>query len=114
MATMEMIAGSRAGAQYELDAQTLIGRHSACDLFLAEGAVSRWHCRIIRDTEGYYVEDLGSLNGTFVNGDRIRGRRQLDDGDEIQLYGVRMRFRAADSAVGRGAGSYAMSDSSAA
>lgn len=113
MATLLMIAGPQAGAEYDLDAQTLIGRHSGCDLVLSAGAISRWHCRIVRDSEGYFVEDLGSLNGTFVNGERIRGRRQLDDGDGIQVHDVEMCLRTADSAAGRRAGNYALSDSSA-
>jgi len=96
MACLEVLSGPEAGASYQLDTQTLIGRHSACDLVLPAAAISRWHCRIVRDAEGYYVEDLGSLNGTFVNGEPARARRQLEDGDEILLYTVRLGFHARD------------------
>jgi pSer/pThr/pTyr-binding forkhead associated (FHA) protein len=113
MACLEILSGPEAGATTELETQMLIGRHSACDLVLPLGAVSRWHCRIVRDAEGYFVEDLGSLNGTFVNGEPARARRQLQDGDEILLYTVRLVFhvRALESRPEAG---HLVSDSSAA
>jgi serine phosphatase RsbU (regulator of sigma subunit) len=54
--------------------------------------VSREHARIVRMGEGYGIEDLGSVNGTFVNGQRVQGRLRLADQDRIQLYDVGLRF----------------------
>jgi len=113
MAYLETLSGPEAGATVELETQMLIGRHSACDLVLPLGAVSRWHCRIVRDAEGYFVEDLGSLNGTFVNGVPARARHQLQDGDEILLHTVRLAFHAR-ALEPRQEARYLVSDSSAA
>lgn len=84
----------------ESDAVT-IGRGSDCDIVLPERQVSRHHARIERDDGGYVLWDLGSKNGTFVNGEEVRDRpRPLWDGDEIQIaLCVKMGFVAADATL---------------
>jgi pSer/pThr/pTyr-binding forkhead associated (FHA) protein len=64
----------------------LIGRGPDCDLRLAEQSVSRHHC-ILRQSPGgeVIVHDLGSSNGTFVNGERVRSQALLRSGDELRL-----------------------------
>lgn len=59
---------------------------------LDNGAVSRHHAQILETHGAYYVEDLRSRNGTYVNGNRLEGRRELVDGDEIRLCDVSMEF----------------------
>lgn len=63
--------GPRAGLTYVLGAgETLVGRDADSDIFLGDVTVSRHHARFIVDEHGLRVEDLGSTNGTYVNGDR--------------------------------------------
>jgi pSer/pThr/pTyr-binding forkhead associated (FHA) protein len=63
---------------------TLIGRREDCDLRIAVGDVSRKHCRLIVSAGQVEVEDLGSSNGTFVNGTKI-SRAPVTAGDTIQI-----------------------------
>ena len=64
---------------------TVIGRREDCDLRIPVSEVSRKHCRILKDDEGLRVEDLGSSNGTFHNGQRVSGSIDLQPGDSIQV-----------------------------
>lgn len=64
-----------------------IGRSSKCGLTIADTSLSRKHARIFRDGNGWFVEDLGSHNGTFVKGERISGPVPLKSGDIIALGG---------------------------
>jgi predicted component of type VI protein secretion system len=63
---------------------TVIGRREDCDLRIPLGEVSRKHCRIIKDGDAVRLEDLGSSNGTFHNGERVR-EATLAAGDTIQI-----------------------------
>jgi ABC transport system ATP-binding/permease protein len=63
----------------------IVGRAAEVDLILSHPEVSRRHCRILREGESWFVEDLGSQRGTAVNGSRISGRTVLRQGDQIQL-----------------------------
>jgi ABC-type multidrug transport system ATPase subunit len=63
----------------------IVGRAAEVDLILSHPEVSRRHCRILRDGENWFVEDLGSQRGTVVNGNRISGRTPLKPGDQIQV-----------------------------
>ncbi len=65
--------------------ETTIGRWQDNDIVVDDRWVSRNHARIRRDGERYVVEDLGSKNGTFVNGQRIAGPTELADGDVVQV-----------------------------
>lgn len=73
--------------------RTVIGRHPNCHVVLDNGAVSRHHAQILETHGAYYVEDLRSRNGTYVNGTKIEGRRELLDGDEIRLCDVILEFQ---------------------
>jgi pSer/pThr/pTyr-binding forkhead associated (FHA) protein len=82
--------------------RTTIGKGSGNDIVLDDAAVSRLHASLEQFAEGWCVNDLGSSNGTFVNGDRIWGARRLRHGDEIRIGRSRLLFRSsADAAATR-------------
>jgi hypothetical protein len=84
--------GGREGETIVLDADVLtIGRSPHSDLFLDDVTVSRHHARVLRDEGGFWVEDLNSLNGTYVNRKRIEQQR-LFDGDELQIGKFKLVF----------------------
>ena len=75
--------GPQSGMSYVLaDGLTTIGRHPESDIFLDDVTVSRHHCRLVVHDDKLAVEDSGSTNGTYVNGDRI-DRSLLVPGDEL-------------------------------
>lgn len=75
--------GPRAGLSFVLDHDVItVGRHPDSDIFLDDVTVSRHHCRLLVDGERVMVEDSGSTNGTYVNGERM-DRAELQAGDEI-------------------------------
>lgn len=73
------------------DAETSIGRHPSCTITIGTPSVSRRHARIYGQGGGYYVEDLQSSNGTYINGQRIE-KGSLADGDELRCGDFIMRF----------------------
>lgn len=70
----------------------VLGRADVCDVVLPGQLISRRHARIRREGHCYTLEDLGSHNGTSVNGQRLNGPRALHDGDCIEIGGVRRLF----------------------
>ncbi len=85
-AILVTLQGPNEGRQFSCAAETItIGRQPDCAVCLESPAVSRHHARIIRDGGQYFVEDLGSSNGTFLNGERIQERYPLTDNDTIQI-----------------------------
>ncbi len=93
--------GQLAGKRWPLNKSELtIGRGEDCDIVLPDRQVSRHHFRVLRDDDGYNVEDLGSKNGTYINGAPVRGSMQLQDGDEIQVaLSVRLLFVGAEATL---------------
>jgi hypothetical protein len=84
--------GAVAGSSYRLEAPvTTAGRHPDSDIFLDDITVSRRHAVIERDGEGFKVRDAGSLNGTYVNRERVDEAR-LRNGDELQVGRFRLSF----------------------
>jgi DNA-binding winged helix-turn-helix (wHTH) protein len=78
--------GGEAGTVWTLERQTLtIGRNADCDVVLDDRQVSRYHARILWHKDHYEVEDLGSKNGTHLNGRDVIGSQPLHDSDEIQI-----------------------------
>ena len=85
-------SGPKAGARYGLEADlTTVGRHSAADILLDDVTVSRQHVEVERSGDRYRVKDTGSLNGTYLNGDRIESG-WLDDGDVLQVGRFKLVF----------------------
>lgn len=93
--------GELAGQRWTLDAEEiLIGRGSECDIVLPERQVSRHHVKILQDDGGYLLADLGSKNGTHLNGTRVQGTVPIYDGDEIQIaLCVKMLFVGTDATL---------------
>ncbi|MBO0774743.1 MAG: zinc-ribbon and FHA domain-containing protein [Actinobacteria bacterium] len=84
--------GPNAGSRFLLDSDlTTVGRHPGSDIFLDDVTVSRRHAEFYRHTRGFTVRDVGSLNGTYVNRDRIE-ESGLQDGDEVQVGKFRLVF----------------------
>jgi len=84
--SVRVLSGPQTGLSRALDKdEILIGRGQGCDLVLGDSALSRRHCRIVRGPDGLSIEDLGSCNGTFVDGEQVHGRRRLIDGNRLQL-----------------------------
>ena len=99
-ATLTMTRGPGAGRRFDIGATAVtIGRHPQCDVQVEGTWVSRQHARIAWTGTEYIVEDLGSTNGTFVNGERAGGPRALRSGDLLQLgEQVEFAFQARVSA----------------
>lgn len=76
----------------ELREHNSLGRHPSNTIQLLDKIVSKEHCIIERRPNGYVLRDLGSLNGTYVNGVRVNGERDLSHGDDIALGSTRARF----------------------
>ena len=68
----------------------VIGRGKHCDFVINSGKVSREHAQIIRENDEYFIEDLGSSNGTWFNKQRIK-RRKLEDGDEYYICSEKLK-----------------------
>ena len=84
--------GGRTGETFPLEAErTLIGRSPDCEIFLDDVTVSRKHAVLQRRDKTFVIEDLGSLNGTFVNRRRIESG-ELTDNDELQIGKYRLTF----------------------
>ena len=84
--------GGRAGETFPLDRDRVTVRRSPeCDVFLDDVTVSRRHAVVSRRGDGYYLEDLGSLNGTYVNRRRVESAK-LSDGDDVQIGKYRLIF----------------------
>jgi len=78
--------------------EILVGRSEECDIVLPARAVSRRHAQIVQTDGGYLLRDLGSKNGTFVNGQEVEGDYALKDGDEIEIaLAVRLLFVGAEA-----------------
>jgi pSer/pThr/pTyr-binding forkhead associated (FHA) protein len=89
-ASAVVLSGFYEGLEVHLDRDRLvIGRGRKADLALAEATISRAHAAIGFDGEAFYIEDLGSTNGTLVNGARV-SKQSLKCDDEIQMGKLRI------------------------
>jgi pSer/pThr/pTyr-binding forkhead associated (FHA) protein len=84
--------GGRAGERFALSGDRLtVGRRPDSDVFLDDVTVSRDHAVLVRRGSDFYLDDCGSLNGTYVNRRRIESH-QLADGDELQVGKYKLAF----------------------
>ncbi|MGO9490508.1 MAG: FHA domain-containing protein [Solirubrobacteraceae bacterium] len=86
--------GGRVGESFPVDGERMsIGRRPDSEVFLDDVTVSRDHALLIRRGEDWYLDDCGSLNGTYVNRSRIESQR-LGEGDELQIGKYKLTFHA--------------------
>jgi len=84
--TLKVLEGAKVGAKISIKKpEFTIGRSQSCSLCAGSSAVSRQHCMISRDESKVTVRDMGSRNGTLVNGEKIEGTVELASGDEITV-----------------------------
>jgi hypothetical protein len=95
---LRFISGKYQGGEFPvaIDKQILIGRSSDLDMVLVEDMVSRKHARIAMQTDQIWIEDLGSTNGTFVNGEKIK-RARLKEGDRVLIGTSILKLIAGDA-----------------
>ncbi|MGI8754716.1 MAG: FHA domain-containing protein [Acidimicrobiales bacterium] len=87
--------GPNSGSEFALEhVITTIGRHPESDVFLDDVTVSRRHVEIERTADGYVVRDVGSLNGTYLNHQRIEDATAMVNGDEVQVGRFKLVFVA--------------------
>ncbi|WP_129779270.1 FHA domain-containing protein [Peristeroidobacter soli] len=79
--------------EIQVKQETVLGRQAECDVLLTEGHTSRRHARLVQAEDGYWLEDLGSSNGTFINGNRISGRVKIASGDRLRFDVEEFDFR---------------------
>jgi serine phosphatase RsbU (regulator of sigma subunit)/pSer/pThr/pTyr-binding forkhead associated (FHA) protein len=99
MPSLVFLAGPIAGRRYKLaDGEYVIGRRSDCQIFVPDMRVSRQHARLWKTGESWEIEDLGSNNGTFVNGVKVQTATQIRHDDEILIANNRIRVETRESA----------------
>ena len=92
-ACLVVISGIDLGKKYALNrSSTLIGRSPKTDIQLDEDSISRNHAMIVNEGSRVIARDLGSTNGTYVNGIRIRQNQVLKDGDLVRLGSMNFGF----------------------
>jgi sigma-B regulation protein RsbU (phosphoserine phosphatase) len=92
MAKLILLAGGQSTPHDITEAETVIGRHPECTIVIDSNMVSRKHAKVVRAGDEYFIEDLGSGNGTTVNAQRIAGRTRLAHDDRVKLGPVLFRF----------------------
>lgn len=93
MAILQLSNASGASEEVRLEQDRMVlGRHPDCDVVLDSASVSRQHAQIVRENGQYFIEDLHSRNGTFVNGRSIQGRQPLADGDRLKICDLSFTF----------------------
>jgi pSer/pThr/pTyr-binding forkhead associated (FHA) protein len=86
--------GGRAGESFSVDSERMtIGRRPDSDVFLDDVTVSRDHALLVSRGDAWYLDDCGSLNGTYVNRSRIESHR-LEEGDELQIGKYKLTYHA--------------------
>lgn len=98
-ALLEDIANDR---RIELGETTHIGRSKSCQIHLPEARISRQHAMIRHQDSGYWFYDLGSANGSYINGRRVTVAQRLEHGDTLGLSDHQFTFLRGDSEAGKG------------
>lgn len=98
MAKLVLLQGGDAKNFDLMGDEAVLGRHPECAIQLESNMVSRRHARVFKKGDCFFIEDLGSGNGTVVNGDRIEGALQLANEDRIKLGPILFRFEDTTSA----------------
>ena len=100
---LQVVRGRSANTTLKLsDGVTSVGRHDDCWIRIKSSQVSRRHCEIFESGGKLTIRDLGSSNGTYVNGKRVLGQQPLTPGDELTLGAVTLRMAKLGQAGGAG------------
>lgn len=108
MATLILLQGGEATPYPLVEPEITLGRHPDCTIQLKSNMVSRRHARVTRKDSSYFIEDMGSGNGTFLNGNRLEEPTALKDGDRVKFGPLLFRFetsyskRKPEMDIGRG------------
>ncbi|GAB4468494.1 MAG: hypothetical protein Kow00124_02670 [Anaerolineae bacterium] len=96
-----IVEGEMRGQQWVLHAdELLIGRGADCDIVIPDSRVSREHARVFRREGAYFIEDLHSKNGTYLNAIRLEGEQEIHEGDEIQIaLAAKLKFIGTEATV---------------
>ncbi len=92
MAKLVLLQGGEATTYPLTNLPVQIGRHPDCGIQLDSNMVSRFHARVSEDDGTFFIEDLGSGNGTFLNGQKAEMKQPLEEGDRIKLGPLLLRF----------------------
>jgi len=93
MASITIVEGIDTGRTFSFNSgEVVLGRHRGCQLVLNLSTVSRRHARVFLEGDDFLIEDMRSLNGTFVNGKRVKAPRRLANGDTIRINRFLMRY----------------------
>ena len=102
VANLEIVRGPYSGASFAIDRPVCsIGRSDESDVRIRDESISANHATLLRKGAAWFVVDLRSANGTFVDGLRIAGERELTSGSRLKLGRVELMFRALDAATER-------------
>ena len=93
---LRLRTGPNAGKVYDLRSALRIGRHPYNDVSLNDPSISRYHCWITHEMGSVLIEDLASVNGTFVNGSKVVHRVALKRGDAIRIGETEILFSEED------------------
>lgn len=92
-AWLYIVNGPQAGRDFRLGRRTTIGRNTAeCDVILQDEMISDKHARIQQEGGEFVIYDLASLNGTFINGQKVQ-KQTLSDDDKITIGKTRLMFK---------------------
>jgi serine phosphatase RsbU (regulator of sigma subunit) len=111
---LEVMQGPQAGTRFRLEpGRTVVGRHPSCGIVLDAVSVSRQHAALEVEGNQAWIEDLGSRNGTAVDGRRISGRHALIDGQHLRIGDQRLAFSSSAPLTVQhllGSGAFAIGD----
>ncbi|MEM8945488.1 MAG: SpoIIE family protein phosphatase [Planctomycetota bacterium] len=105
MASLKVLEGGEIGREYDLDGERwVLGRSPECDVVLDVAAISRRHVILTEETGGFFVQDLGSRNGTYINNQRVVDRAPIRHGDQMLICDLLFEFQnPVSSGLGEGA-----------
>ncbi|NNE90365.1 MAG: FHA domain-containing protein [Verrucomicrobiales bacterium] len=87
------------GEASDLAAVSMLGRSGECNVVIADPRVSRRHAMIRKQDDGFWFFDLGSFNGTYLNGSRVTAARKLNQGDVLDIAGNQLEFQQEGAAL---------------
>lgn len=101
MAKLLLLQGGEATPYEIAGGEVVLGRHPECSIQINSNMVSRKHARVFSHDDGFVIEDLGSGNGTFLNGKKLEAATKIKDGDRIKLGPILLRFEDPDNPASR-------------